>query len=91
VYPTLAAKAAVLLYSLSKSQACPTGNKRTAVILLIAFLTINSAALEATSDELFQKVTETAESPPGSRLLQINELTEWFERVIVETQQEEES
>jgi prophage maintenance system killer protein len=52
IYESLASKAAVLLYSLSKSQACPDGNKRIALILTYAFLDLNGATLTATAEDV---------------------------------------
>jgi len=43
LYPDLRSKAAVLLYTLAKSQACPDGNKRIALVLVEAFLRLNGA------------------------------------------------
>lgn len=61
-YPTLPHKAAVLLYTLAKSQACPDGNKRIALIVTASFLDINGAWLDADPDELFDAIIGAAES-----------------------------
>lgn len=51
-YPTVEAKAAALLYALAKSQACPDGNKRIALILVLEFLALNGHTLETDPDAL---------------------------------------
>jgi death-on-curing protein len=51
VYPGLYAKAAVLALAFARHQRCPNGNKRTAFILMIAFLAINGYLLEVSEDE----------------------------------------
>lgn len=66
-YPDLAAKAAALLYALAKIQACPEGNKRVALILVVEFLARNGATLEISSDELADMILATAETDPVDR------------------------
>jgi death-on-curing protein len=88
VYPNLAAKAAVLLYSLAKSQACPEGNKRVALILLNEFLAINGADLNAEQIELRDMILRVAESDRQARDQVIEELEEWLSTVIVPVAEE---
>jgi death-on-curing protein len=73
-YPTLAAKAAVLTYTLAKSQACPDGNKRIALILLRAFLYINAATLVAPDAAVAEVIVRAAESDRTERDAMIDEL-----------------
>jgi death on curing protein len=75
MYPDLDAKAAVLTYSLAKSQACIDGNKRLALILLNEFLAVNGAELEMTDDEAADLILFAAESDPALRDQVILELT----------------
>lgn len=66
-YPTLPAKTAALLYALAKSQACPDGNKRIALILVLEFLALNGHTVETDPDDLAEIILTAAESNPGDR------------------------
>jgi death-on-curing protein len=81
-YRTLPEKAAVLLYTLAKSQACPDGNKRIALILLRSFLYINGTMLQASTDELVDAIIGAAESDREERDRVIAELTDWLQQAI---------
>jgi death-on-curing protein len=81
-YPSLESKAAVLVYSLAKSQACTDGNKRIALILLVEFLSLNGAELRVDNEAVADMILSTAESPAGDRDRVIVELTTWFERSL---------
>jgi death-on-curing family protein len=59
-YPTLEAKASALLYGLAKSQACIDGNKRIALIVVVAFLRRNGARLRLQPKELAEMILEVA-------------------------------
>ena len=83
VYPDLPSKAAILTYSLAKSQACLEGNKRVATILLYAFLDLNEARLRTTMDELADNILAAAESPARDRTAIVGNLTTWLSSVIV--------
>lgn len=52
-YPTLEAKAAALVHSISRNHALVDGNKRLALAGLIAFLGINGRRLTMTNDEAY--------------------------------------
>jgi death on curing protein len=82
-YPTLVRKAAVLLYSLAKSQACPEGNKRVALILLNEFLAMNGVDLNAEQSDLRDMILRAAESDRQARDRVIDELEQWLSTVIV--------
>jgi death on curing protein len=75
-YIDLAAKAAALLYALAKTQACPDGNKRVALILVVEFLALNGSTLDIDPDELADMILETAEADPASRDDVVEALTE---------------
>jgi death-on-curing protein len=82
VYPDLYTKAAVLALAFARHQRCPNGNKRTAFILLIAFLAINGYLLEADEDEaanVFLAVTVD----PSDELARAS-LSSWIEIHAVE-------
>lgn len=82
-YPGLAAKAAVLLYTLSKSQACDDGNKRVALILVEAFVALNGRTLDSTSDEIADRVIAAAESDASERADMLDSLTRWLADSLV--------
>jgi death-on-curing family protein len=87
-YSTFQEKAAVLLYSLAKSQGCRDGNKRVALILVMAFLHINGARLETTDDELAAMIIDAAESERRERDDVIIRLVDWFKAVLETTDEE---
>jgi death on curing protein len=57
--------AAAYLYHFAASQGFIDGNKRTAVICTIAFLTINGYDLDATPDELYDLTMRVANGQAG--------------------------
>ncbi len=59
-YPDFPMKAAVLLVRLAKNHALPDGNKRTALIAMVAFLGLNGFRLVADADEAFELVAGVA-------------------------------
>jgi death-on-curing family protein len=80
----LASKAAALLYALSKSQACPEGNKRVALILLEAFLNLNGATLdEPAESSIADVISRVAESETTERDQKLELLTDWLRTAIV--------
>lgn len=87
-YATLQAKAAVLLYTLSKSQACSDGNKRIALILVRSFLHINGARLAAPDDVIAEAILHAAGSDRLARDAEIIALTTWLQAVVVTTDEE---
>lgn len=88
LYETLQAKAAVLLYTLSKSQACSDGNKRVALILVRSFLHINGARLAAPDDDIAEAILRAAGSDRLARDAEIIALTTWLQAVVVTTDEE---
>lgn len=81
-YPDLAAKTAVLMYTLAKSQACPDGNKRIALLLTDAFVRLNDHELPADSDLIADKILELAESDAADRDNVLKEATEWARQYL---------
>ncbi|MCU1438793.1 MAG: death-on-curing family protein [Naasia sp.] len=61
VYPTLAAKAAVLLESLARFNALFDGNKRLAWLATNVFLELNRAAVQFSDNETFSMLREVAQ------------------------------
>lgn len=81
-YPDLPSKAAVLLYTLAKSQACVDGNKRAALILVLVFLDQNYAELRADDKELATCIEVAAISSREDRDAVLDELTAWMTHAI---------
>ena len=81
-YASFAEKAAVLTYTLAKSQACPDGNKRIALILLRAFLHINGSTLNAPDKEIADMIIAAATSDRTRRDAMIALLADWLGRSI---------
>jgi prophage maintenance system killer protein len=73
----------VLLFTLARSQACPDGNKRAAVILTEAFVAINGHTLETSNDELESEVRSAAECEATDREAILARLADWFGRALV--------
>jgi death-on-curing protein len=82
-YADLEAKAAALLYPLAKCQACPDGNKRVALILVLEFLALNGSTLEVDPDALADMILEVAASDARRRDEIVEELTEKMRPMIV--------
>jgi death on curing protein len=59
-YPTLAEKAAALLYSLTMNHALIDGNKRLALAAVLAFCGVNGHRLTLTNEEAYQLVMAVA-------------------------------
>lgn len=89
-YPDLPAKAAALLYALAKSQACPEGNKRVALILVMEFLALNGATLNVDPDELAEIILRVAAGDPAVREQIVLDLTEEMRPLIVPLTPEDE-
>lgn len=79
-YPTLEAKAAVLLYGMTKNHAWSNGNKRMALITTVLFLALNGREWAAESDEVFAHIVWVAASPAALRKQVLVYLTAYFER-----------
>lgn len=81
-YPDMPSKAACLLYSLAKSQACNDGNKRLALIVVVGFLRLNGMELAAGNTEVAETIERIGASDPADRQELVEELTEWFRATI---------
>lgn len=68
-YPSIESKAAALLHSLVKNHPFHNGNKRTALVATLVFLSKNHRRVDATDQELFDLVVAVAEGrvPPTAR------------------------
>ena len=83
VYPTLAAKAAVLLYGIAKAHSLPNGNKRLAMTSTFLFLYGNDMWWQAEGEEIRAHVTWVAASESQLRSVVLDYLTGYFERRLV--------
>jgi death-on-curing family protein len=64
LYPTLIAKASILLYLMIKNHPFQNGNKRIAITTLLTFLLANGKWLKADTQELYNFTVWVAMSPP---------------------------
>ena len=88
-YHDLPSKAAVLLYSLAKSQACIDGNKRVALILTLEFLAINGAEFDdASMEDATAVILEAAASDRNERDRVLLDLTLWMTNHIIDRSEE---
>lgn len=78
LYPTLAAKSAALLYGFAKSQACRDGNKRVALLLVVAFVRANGATLDLRPLDLADMILSVAASDPDDHDIVIVSTEEWL-------------
>lgn len=67
LYPTLPKQAAILFYSLIKNHPFPNGNKRVAVIALLAFLSLNNKWITIEPLKLYELAYLVSESKPINR------------------------
>jgi death on curing protein len=87
-YPNLPAKAAALFYALAKSQACPKGNKRVALLLTSAFIQMNGGRLDAAHEETVDLLIAAAESNPTDREEIVAGVTSWMRDHIAQAEVE---
>lgn len=74
IYPTLAHKGAILMYSLVLNQLFIDGNKRLGLVCLDLFLRLNQVRLVADPDERLQFLQAVAEDT-----LSIDQIAAWIE------------
>jgi prophage maintenance system killer protein len=84
-HPDLPAKAAALLYSLAKSQACSDGNKRVALLLTSAFVRMNGSSLKASHAESVAVILHAAESEAVDHDAVVVEITDWMRTHLSES------
>jgi death on curing protein len=77
-YPTLADKAAVLLYSIAKAHALPNGNKRLALTSTFLFLAANAMWWDAQGEEVRAHVTWIAASESRLRSEVLSYMSKYF-------------
>lgn len=75
-------RAAALFYFLIKSHALENGNKRSAVVITMAFLIKNGKWLNMSPDRLYDVACEVAESPAHKSSSEIAALSVTFKNAI---------
>ncbi|WP_378107360.1 type II toxin-antitoxin system death-on-curing family toxin [Cohnella cellulosilytica] len=73
-YPGIFMKAAVYWHGLATAHCFSDGNKRTATMTALVFLSLNGCILTATDDELFGTVLQIA-----TGRMQLKDLASWIE------------
>ncbi len=79
LYPTLAGKAAALLWGLAKSQACADGNKRVALLLVVAFLRVNGVRLAVQPGDLADMILRVAAADQREHDRVIADTEQWLD------------
>jgi len=82
LYESPAEKVAVLFYQIIKGHKLENGNKRTAIILTLAFLAHNAFWLSASGDELYKMALLVAESKAFDKEKEMKWLTIKFSRIM---------
>lgn len=77
LYPDLASKAAILIFSLVKNHPFVDGNKRTGLLGLLLFLNLNGSTLNGSNDDLYDFPIDLATSR-----LDKEQAIEWIRRHI---------
>ncbi len=80
LYVGVHAKAAALAMAFARSQRCPDGNKRLALILMLAFLGINGYEVVADEDETADMMLGAAIAADDDTAL--NQLRGWLENRV---------
>ena len=83
-YPTLAAKAAVLMHSLARNHAWPNGNKRMALVCAMLFLAENGKWWSALPSTTLGHICAIVESDRRDRDAVIAYLTTCIDAALVE-------
>ena len=83
LYETVSEAAATLFYSVIKDHKFENGNKRTAVILTLAFLHANGRWPMIQPDEMYDLALGIAKSKPEKREEEITRLTDLFNKKVV--------
>lgn len=82
LYPTRAAKAAIMFYSIIKNHAFPNGNKRLATATLLVFLYLNGCWIMSEQTAIYRWAIEIAESATTDRDQVVERLTAWLQQRI---------
>ncbi|MDO8619010.1 MAG: type II toxin-antitoxin system death-on-curing family toxin [Candidatus Daviesbacteria bacterium] len=85
LYPTLVKQSAILFYSLIKNHPFRNGNKRVAVMALLAFLSLNEKWLTMDDYDLYKLAQNVSESKPEKREQIIKDLEKIIEKSLRES------
>lgn len=82
-FPTLIQKGARLAYGLAEAQAFQDGNKRLAWLCTVTFFELNHVKIVVDQEKAARVIRALGErNPDGSRVLDLNGLTQWFIDVV---------
>lgn len=84
LYPTLQKQAAILFYSLIKNHPFRNGNKRIAVMALLAFLSINAKWINIEPKKLYEIACLASESLPNKRAETLNLLEKMITQDLID-------
>lgn len=83
LYPTLAAKGAMMFYSLIKNHPFPNGNKRLATTSLLVFYYINDLWLQSEQKGVYTWAVRIANSHRDDQTAIVRQMTHWLEKNLV--------
>lgn len=84
LYPDLPEQASILLYTLIKNHPFRNGNKRIAVMTLLAFLSINDRWIDIDPIKLYEIATEVSKSKPADREKVFKTLVDLISKGLIE-------
>ncbi len=82
LYPTLAAKAAVMFYALIKNHPFSNGNKRIATTALLVFLYLNNHWLDSEQRGIYVWAVRIAKSRADERNEILQKITSWLDKNV---------
>jgi len=83
LYPSLVAKASVLLYLLIKNHPFQNGNKRIAITTLLVFLLFNGKWIRVNTQELYNFTVWVAQSPSSFKDQVVDAIQKFIRRHLV--------
>lgn len=86
LYPSIAAKGAVMFYSLIKNHPFSNGNKRLATTALLVFCYLNDQWLESEQKGVYTWAVRIAESKRSEQTAVVRQMTKWLGKKLVDRQ-----
>ena len=83
LYPSLAAKGAVMFYSLIKNHPFSNGNKRLATTALLVFCYLNDSWLESEQKGVYTWAVRIAQSKRSEQTAIVRQMTKWLSKKMV--------
>ncbi len=84
LYPNIAAKGAVMFYSLIKNHPFSNGNKRLATTALLVFCYLNDHWLDSEQKGVYRWAVRIAESKRDEQTAIVRQMTKWLSKNLVD-------